>query len=197
MKIVRYLLVIASFCLLTGIAKADQADFHAVVLDPPPFATYPVFSTPFSPIVFTDCAGQLPTNVVQSYDGCFTGVNRTGQDWVGLVLSFIDNAGTGGQPVGCLPDGGGADFFATSQCNLSGSVYTLTYTDGVIQNNEFFVIAEDGVDPESFPQGTLNAMTASTGPNSVVPEPGSIWLLSSGLSAAGALVARRRRTVRS
>jgi PEP-CTERM motif len=190
MKMLRYLFAIVSFCVLAGVAKADQADFHMVVLDPPPFATYPIFSTPFSPIVFSDCSGQLPTNVLQSYDGCFTGVNRTGNDWIGLQLTFNNNSGTNGQPVGCTLDGGGADFYQTPNCTFTGSQYILTYASGTIFNNEFFVIAEEGVSPDAFPPGTLEAVTA-------VPEPGSLWLLSTGLSAAGAFFAKHRRAARS
>lgn len=190
MKIVRYLFLLVSICALSGIAKADQADFHEVVLDPPPsFITYPIFSTPYSPIVFTDCAGQLPTDVKQSYEGCFSGVNRSGKDWVGVNLFFDNTGALGGQPVSCTPDqdsGGnlGPNIYSISTCSLNGGQYVLSYTGGVISNNEFFVIAEDGVDPGSFPPGTLIADT--------VPEPESIWLLSTGLSGAGALIARRR-----
>lgn len=188
MKILRYLLLLVSFCALSGMAKADQADFHMVVLDPP-FTVYPIFSTPYSPIVFSDCSGQLPTNVKQSYQGCFSGVNRSGNDWFGIDLVFDNTASLGGQPVNCSPDQDtqgnlGPNFYTGSTCSLTGSQYILSYTGGLIHNNEFFVIAEDGVDPAAFPPGTLTAET--------VPEPGSIWLLSTGLSGAGALVARRR-----
>lgn len=188
MKIFRYLLLLVSFCALSGMAKADQADFHMVVLDPP-FTVYPIFSTPFSPIVFTDCTGQLPTNVKQSYEGCFSGVNRTGNDWFGVDLVFDNTTPLSGQPVNCTPDQDnqgnlGPNFYTSSTCALSGSQYVLSYTGGIIHNNDFFVIAEDGVSPDQFPNGTLTA--------DIVPEPGSIWLLSTGLSAAGAVVARRR-----
>lgn len=189
MKIFRYLFLLVSFCALSGMAKADQADFHEVVLDPPGFTTYPIFSTPYSPIVFTDCAGQLPTNVKQSYEGCFSGVNRSGKDWLGVDLVFDNTAALGGQPVNCAPDQDslgnlGPNLYTASTCSLSGNQYVLSYTGGVIHNNDFFVIAEDGVDPASFPPGTLTAET--------VPEPSSIWLLSTGLSGAGTLIARRR-----
>ena len=188
MKIVRYLFLLVSVCMLSGIAKADQADFHMVVLDPP-FPTYPIFSTPFGPISFTDCAGQLPTNVQQSYQGCFSGVNRTGNDWLGIDLVFDNTGALGGQPVNCTPDqdslgNPGPNLYTVSTCSLSGGQYVLSYTGGVIHNNENFVIAEDGVAPEDFPPGTMTA--------DIVPEPGSIWLLSTGLSGAGALFARRR-----
>src|SRR5580698_5051819 len=91
MKLAHCFLAIAMACGLTGAAKADTLDFHMVVLDPPSapgFTTVPIFTTPFT-ITFSACApGQLPTNTLGTYEGCFSGVNRTGNDWTGLDLTF-------------------------------------------------------------------------------------------------------------
>jgi hypothetical protein len=170
---------------------ADPLDFHMVVLDPPGFNTVPIFTTPFI-VTFSACAaGQLPTNTVGTYDGCFSGVNRTGEDWTNLELVFGNNSALNGQPAGCALDGGGADLFAapsSGACDLqNGSEYVLIYTGGAILNNENFVIAEDGVDPSDFPEITASVASTAT------PEPGSIWLLASGMLMTGFYVANRRK----
>lgn len=177
MKIFRWMLAAALVCGLTGVAKANS-DFHMVVLDP--FATTPIFTTPFQ-FSFAACAaGQLPTNVKNSYEGCFSGVNRTGKDWTGLQLVFSNTAPLGSQPAGCELDGS-TDFFQSASCGLTPdeSKYILSFTTGAIPNNGNFVIAEDGVDPALFPQVTGTATTATT------PEPASIWLLSTGVLLIG------------
>lgn len=186
MKMFRWLLAIAMVCGLTNVAKANQ-DFHMVVLDP--FATTPIFTTPFQ-FSFGACvAGQLPTNVKNSYEGCFSGVNRTGQDWTGLEMVFSNTAPLGSQPAGCALDGS-TDFFQSASCSLTpdGSQYILSFTAGEIPNNGSFVIAEDGVDPASFPQITATASTET-------PEPASIWLLSTGALMLGFFFANRRNWI--
>ncbi len=182
MKMLRCLLSIALVCGLTGVAKADQLDFHMVILDP--FATTPIFTTPFQFTFDTCVPGQLPTNVNGSYVGCFSGVNRTGQDWTGLQLVFSNTAPLGSQPAGCALDGS-TDFFQTATCSLTpdGSKYILDFTFGAIPNNGSFVIAEDGVDPSLFPMVTATVAT---------PEPSSIWLLSTGALMLGFFFANRR-----
>lgn len=192
MKLAHCFLAIAMACGLTGAAKADTLDFHMVVLDPPPapgFTTVPIFTTPFT-ITFSACApGQLPTNTLGTYEGCFSGVNRTGNDWTGLDLTFANNSALGGQPAGCALDGGGADIYAeppAGSCDLQNeSQYVLIYTGGGIENNENFVIAEDGVDPGDFPEITATVVVAT-------PEPDSIWLLATGLLMMGLYFANRR-----
>ena len=191
MKLTHCFLAIAMVFGSTGAALADPLDFHMVVLDPPGFNTVPIFTTPFI-VSFSACAaGQLPTNTLGTYDGCFSGVNRTGEDWTGLELVFGNNSALNGQPAGCALDGGGADLFAEpapDACDLqNGSEYVLIYTGGGIQNNENFVIAEDGVDPSDFPDITASVTTAAT------PEPGSIWLLGSGMLMIGLYFANRRK----
>src|SRR5882762_4908804 len=177
MRMIRCLLAIALVCGLTSIAKADTLDFHMVVLDP--FATTPIFTTPFS-FSFDSCVvGQLPTNVNNSYEGCFSGVNRTGQDWLGLQLVFSNTAPLGSQPAGCALDGS-TDYFQNATCSLTpdASKYILSFTTGIIPNNGGFVIAEDGVDPSLFPLISATVTVAT-------PEPDSIWLLSAGVLMAG------------
>jgi len=184
MKMLRCFFVFALVCGLNSVAHADTLDFHMVVLDP--FATTPIFTTPFQ-FTFAPCvAGQLPTNVNNSYEGCFSGVNRTGQDWVGLQMVFSNTAPLGSQPAGCALDGS-TDYFQNASCILTpdASQYILTFTSGVIPNNGSFVIAEDGVDPSLFPMVSASVTVAT-------PEPNSIWLLSAGVLLVGIHFARQR-----
>jgi hypothetical protein len=194
MRMMRFLLVFALLCGVSSISKAD--DFRMVVLDPPPpsFPTFPIFSSPFT-FTFAPCAaGQLPTGTMGSYDGCFSGVNRTGQDWTSLTLNFGNNTAlSNAAPAVCSLDGGGLDIFSEpgpGECDLSNGLYTLIYKGGLLTNNENFVIAEQGVDPDDFPEVTATFTTSTT----VTPEPESIWLMSTGLTFLGSLVARRRRS---
>lgn len=192
MRMMRYLLAIALVCGVAGVAKAD--DFRMVVLDPPPssFPTFPVFDSPFT-FNFAACApGQLPTGTQDIYAGCFSGVNRTGQDWTSLTLDFSNNSAlSDAAPAVCSLDGGGQDIFAAPSpgaCDLqSNQQYVLIFTGGILANNENFVIAEEGVDPADFPEVTASFTTSAT-----TPEPESLWLLSTGLVFAGRLFAHRR-----
>src|SRR5580698_1082345 len=114
MRMMRYLFAIALICAASGIARAD--DFRMVVLDPPGpppgFITVPIFDSPFS-FTFGACSvGQLPTGTQGTYEGCFSGVNRTGQSITSLTLDFSNNeALTNAAPAVCSLDGGGQDIF--------------------------------------------------------------------------------------
>ena len=190
MRMFRFFLILVFLCGLTGIAKADQADFRLVILDPD-FITHPIFSTPYE-FSFAPCvSGQLPTNVVSSYQGCFSGVNRTGNDWIGVELTVSNTEALGSQPTSCALDGS-EDIYSSTNCNLSSdeSQYILTFSLGNIPNNGNFVIAEDGVDPSLFPTVTLVAVT------SPVPEPSSILFLSTGLFCAALFFLRRNNAIR-
>jgi hypothetical protein len=188
----RYLLAIALVCGVAGSAKAD--DFRMVVLDPPPasFPTFPIFDSPFT-FSFAPCAvGQLPTGAQGTYDGCFSGVNRSGADWTSLTLNFSNNSAlSDAAPANCSLDGGGLDIFpapGAGNCDLqSDEQYVLLFNGGILSNNENFVIAEQGVDPSEFPEVTASFTTASA-----VPEPESIWLFSTGIVLAGSLLRKYR-----
>lgn len=192
MRMMRCLFAIALVCGVAGSAKAD--DFRMVVLDPPPasFPTFPIFDSPFT-FTFAPCAvGQLPTGTLGTYDGCFSGVNRTGQDWTSLTMNFSNNSAlSNAAPANCSLDGGGLDIFAApgeGSCDLqSNQQYLLIFNGGILTNNENFVIAEQGVDPNDFPEVTASFTTAST-----VPEPESLWLFSTGIVLAGSFLSKRR-----
>lgn len=190
MRMMRYLLAAALVYGVAGSARAD--DFRMVVLDPPPasFPTFPIFSSPFT-FTFAPCAvGQLPTGTQGTYDGCFSGVNRTGEDWTSLTLNFSNNSAlSDAAPAVCSLDGGGLDIFAApgpGNCDLqSNQQYVLIFNGGTLFNNENFVIAEFGVDPSDFPEVTASFTT-------VTPEPESLWLLSTGIVLAGSLIRKHR-----
>lgn len=192
MRRMHYLLAVALVCGVAISAKAD--DFRMVVLDPPPpsFPTFPIFDSPFS-FTFSPCAvGQLPTGTQGTYDGCFSGVNRTGQDWTSLTLNFSNNSAlSDAAPANCSLDGGGLDIFAApgpGNCDLQlDQQYALIFNGGVLSNNENFVIAEQGVNPSDFPEVTASFTTPSA-----IPEPETLWLLSTGIAFAGSLLRRRR-----
>ena len=188
MRILRCLVLIGLVLGLNGMAKADSLDFHMVVLDP--FSTNPIFTTPFT-FTFGACSvGQLPTNVMNSYEGCYSGVNRTGQDWTGLQMVFANTSSLASQPAGCALDGS-TDYFSTPACVLTTdmSQYILSFTTGVIPNNGSFVIAEDGVSPDDFPM--ITATVTTSGGTTVTPEPGSIWLMSTGVLMTGFYLTKR------
>ena len=186
MRVLHCLVVIAVICGFTGLAKADPVDFHMSVLDPPTiFTVQPIFSTPFA-ISFTECSvGELPSGTA---DGCFAGVNRTGQDWTNLQITFANNVVLGGQTPNCDLTGSN-NIFSGTDCSLDGSTYILSFMDGVLHNNEFFFITEDGVvPPEGFGvgTGTVSGLVAT-------PEPGSVVLLSTGCILFGILFTMERR----
>jgi PEP-CTERM motif len=83
------------------------------------------------------------------------------------------------------------DIFAApgeGSCDLqSNQQYLLIFSGGILTNNENFVIAEQGVDPNDFPEVTASFTTASA-----VPEPESLWLFSTGIVLAGSLFSKRR-----
>lgn len=188
MKAFRYVIAIAILCGFSGLAKADTLDFKMNVLDPPslPYAEV-INSMPF-PISFSTCAaGELPSGVTAN--GCFAGFNDTTQTWTNLQFTFVNSTALGGQPASCGSPGSAFSIFTVTSCSLSGSTYVLTFTNGVIIPGETFVVAEAGADPSAF--GTGSGTT-------IVPEPNSLLLLSTGVMLFGLLAhTGRRRTLRS
>src|SRR5216683_801637 len=98
MKSLRGLFILALFCTLfcgvvTTHALGDALDFHATVLDPPPNCLTPdnncfIFDqSPFNVALSSAECGllSLPSG---PDDGCFLGVNSTGQTITSLSLIF-------------------------------------------------------------------------------------------------------------
>lgn len=197
MKVFRCLLALVLICGFTSFAKAD---FQQGVLDPPPMNPTPIFGTgPFS-ITFGACPSGF------HFDGCFEGENESGMTFKSLQLTYPNTPTLGGQPVSCntaLP----GSIFTNSVCFLSpdGKTYSLDFFGGpglpsCTPNDDeedddggsgsaacTFIIVETGVDPGSFPKGTGTFSTTVP-----VPEPGTVALLSTGITALGFVRMRRR-----
>ena len=178
----RYLALAALLCGCTALASASPADFKMSVLDPPApgtgFITYPVQSSPYI-FSFTSCvAGELPNNMTA--DGCFAGVNRSGQDWTSLQFTFSNTPALNSQSVDCTPAPSN-NIYGNANCSLvQRTVYVLNFNTGVLNDGELFFLTEDGVkDPSTFPPGTLSV----TSSYAATPEPASLLLLATGLGA--------------
>lgn len=189
MKLLRCLPLIATVCMLSGIAKADPVDFHLVVVDPPTgFNTTPITTlTPPAVISFSNCvAGEIP-GTVDPYEGCASFENSTSSALTNLELIFPNNGVLNSQTASCSPDPGtvsgtSVDFFQSFTCGLVGGNYVLDFSDGSIPVGALFTIAENGVPADCFPDGTLTT----------TPEPSSIWLLSTGVLLLGFFFYKRR-----
>ena len=193
MKHFRRLASIAFLSACTALAIAEPLDYRTNVLDPPPpvgssYPTFIILTTPFDFSYTTCVANELP-NGLQA-DGCFAGVNRTGSDWIGIQFTFPNDNVLAGQPASCAP-AQSDNIYSDTNCSLDpdGSGYTLSFTDGVIHNGDFFFITETGVVPaESFPQGHATVTTSST-----TPEPAPLLLSSTGLFLAALFAWRMRK----
>lgn len=185
MKLLRCLFALTLVCALTGMAKADPIDFHMVVVDPPGFAVNDLY-TASSTVQFQACdTGQLPSGIVGSYVGCETFENLTGAPLTSLELMFPDIGALTTQSANCTADAGPVNFFTSATCSIENGFFVLDYYGGSIPQgfpNGVFTIAEAGVDPSEFPEGTLTS----------TPEPSSIWLLSTGTLMLGAFFYSRR-----
>ncbi len=168
------------FSAFTVLASASPLDFKANILDPPApdapsFPTFIITASPFE-VIFSGCvAGELPNGLTA--DGCFAGVNRTGLNWTSLELVFPNDAVLNSQPVDCSLAPSDNIFFSPS-CGFDAQDYTLTYTNGVLGNNDFFFITETGVPAELFPHGTATVLSITA-----TPEPASLLLIATGLGA--------------
>ncbi|HLI77282.1 MAG TPA: PEP-CTERM sorting domain-containing protein [Acidobacteriaceae bacterium] len=170
-------------CAFVCSAKATKIN----ILDP--YSTNPIFSTPFS-VTFAACQpGELPYPGDPGFNplGCFSGVNRTGQDWSSVELTIPDF----GHSFQCDTDDSSEQYFPTPDCayDPADDVYDLTFSGGTLDNNSNFLITEDDIDPASFPtfQVTVTYVAAT-------PEPSALLLLGTGLLGVSLLAWSRRRS---
>jgi hypothetical protein len=186
MKFLRCLFALTLVCAVSGMAKADPIDFHMVVVDPPGFDVHDLTTTT-AVVNFTACdAGQLPQGISPDYVGCETFENLTGAPITSLELEFPDIGALSGQSANCTAAAGVPNFFSVASCSIVNGFFVLNYSDGSIPNgfpSGVFTIAESGVRPSAFPEGTL----------STTPEPSSIWLMSTGAVMLGAFFYSKKR----
>jgi hypothetical protein len=194
--LLRVLFVLTLVCGFTGHARASAIDFHSTVLDPDPTCFSSTFclindETPFTAVFSTAQCNQLRLPGITDDDGCFFGVNATGQAITSLTLTFTNTTGLGtltcdsaSNPVG-LPD----PIFSIASCTPSGPTYTLLFTGGVLEPGQAFTLFESGAPPADL--GTDTAQLLST------PEPDSLLLFSTGVMmlTAGLYMKKERRQV--
>lgn len=191
MKMLRILLLICLVCGLTNRAKAD--DFQMIVVDPPPsYQVFTITDTSFDFYFIAPCVspGQIPSGA--NYDACFTGQNETGTDLTSLTIMVPNTIGN--QTAGCAPSGltngqgQPLDIFTSISCGPGpgGVGYVLIYAGGDIPVGGIFTIAEQGATPSDF--GDVQAVA---GTSAATPEPGSLWLLSTGVLSSGYMLRRR------
>lgn len=191
MKMLRILPLLALVLGLTHCAHAD--DFQMIVVDPPPsYQVFPITNPSFDFMFIAPCVspGQIPTGA--NYDACFTGQNETGKILTSLTIMVPNTIGN--QTAGCSPSGltnsqgQPLDIFTNISCGPGpgGVGYLLTYSGGNIPLDGIFTIAESGATPADF--GDVTAFAGSA-----VPEPDSLWLLSTGLLSSGCMFVNRLR----
>lgn len=190
MKLLRFLPLIATVCMLSGIAKAD--DFKLGVLDAP--TTTIDYTGGVLDVDFSKCGSDL---------GCVTIANDTGHTLTSLQIDF---SAVGLKTTGnCLT--GNSEIFTTCTETLidNGTEYQFDFSGGTgipdgsnnrnyysngfwnycNNNDNTFTIEEEGENPKDF--GPL-----SIEPVSVTPEPASFWLLTTGVLLFGGFLYRRR-----
>jgi hypothetical protein len=216
MKMLRYLLAIALVCGLSGVARA--VDFQAIVIDPQPTPgeVNLIYNQNFA-VTLTPCnADQLDGLSTSDFIGCFTGLNLTGKTLTSLQTDFpaIYLAGNVLDQANCPKET--QDVFANISCgftNSSDTEYYLSFSggDGVAAAStangdcdndsdggtklnadditcdlpSIFTIAVGGIPAADLPQNFTVVGNA--------PEPGSLWLMSTGVLSLGLFGAYRRR----
>jgi hypothetical protein len=215
MRILRYLVAMATIASLSGLAKADTfvpGDFAAVVVDPLPapgeitLILNQSFTVSLAPCQADQLDGLSPADFV----GCFTGLNNSGTALTSLSMQFPAIFLTG--HVLDLPNCPvePQNIFTSISCGFTDSTdtaYILNFTGGNIpsfghgpdcprtgltdqcEEDSLFTIAIGGIPFSSLPQN----FTAQA--NTVSPEPSSIWLAATGAMSIGLFAAFRRRQI--
>jgi hypothetical protein len=196
--LLRVLFILALFCGVTSIARADEIDFHTQILDPTcdpgntSCALGPAdLGVPFSIALDMGLCtshhppvGGLPTDGTPF--GCFVGTNNTGNDITSFTLVFNNSALDGGSCDTILPGAiTPSPVFGISGCKVDPSGgFDVSFSGGAIGNSNQFIILEIGADPALF-NGSATA--------DPIPEPNSLILFSTGaMMMMGALFVRRQ-----
>jgi hypothetical protein len=190
MKSLSYFLLLILLGGSLGTARADNSDFQFKVQDPvPPSTLTETLVYANTPFTVTMGACQLG----ETAQGCFYGLNESGQTLTTLDIGFDNSIGTPGndflnsQPADCITDFS-SSAFSNAVCGLDpgNATYDLLFTGSPgITPNEVFTLEEFGPNPDAFQGGNAIAMADA-------PEPGSIVLTFSGVLLFGFLLFRRR-----
>jgi len=210
----RYLFAIVLVLGLSSVARAG-GNFQMVVVDPPSYVD--IITSPDLTVGLDPCvAGQVPHGHGDpSYDGCFTGLNDTGETLTSLELlipvitgftpTCTDAPGSIFTVMSCdgkTPDGkdyiidfsGGPGIPTATDCDGPGG--GSDGDSGALNSDDFnascnadtiFTIAESGAPSSDFTTVSVIGVEA--------PEPGSLWLLSTGVLSVGLFATWRRRTL--
>lgn len=135
---------------------------------------------------FGSCQGYFNNGSPVTDSGCFAGQNETGSPITSITLNFDSNQALD-QAGGAMATIERGDLFGSSSTTTTTNplAYTLNFTNGAIGNNVLFLVTEDGLDPDLFPEVSLSY-------TNVTPEPPSSLLFATGLVGLG-LVYRRYR----
>jgi hypothetical protein len=192
--LLRVLFVLSLVCGCASHARAQGLNFHSTVLDPPPTCFTDTFclindTEPFTAVFSTAQCNELRLPNITDDDGCFFGVNATGEAITSLSLVFSDTTGLGTLTCDSAsnPTGLPSAIFSVASCTPIGPTYTLLFTGGVLEPGQAFTLFEDGAPPADL--GTDTAALIST------PEPDSLLLLATGamMMTAGLYLTKRRR----
>ena len=183
--LLRVLFILALFCGVTSIARADAVDFHTQILDPtcdPTNTSCAIGPTdvgvPFSIALDMGlCTSHQPPVTGLPTDGtpfgCFVGTNNTGNAITSFTLVFNNAALDGGSCDTTLPgEVSPGPAFGISACKVDpAGGFDITFSGGSIGDSNQFIILEIGADPADF-NGTATA--------GETPEPNSLILFSTG-----------------
>ena len=192
--LLRVLFILALFCGVTGHARASG--FHATVLDPTgdscltPDNNCTIYDTSTFSVQLSTAECTFLNLPDAATDGCFLGINGTGETITSLSLIFSNAASLGSLTCDNAdnPPGLPATIFTNPTCSSTGPPYTLSFTggDGLAPDGDF-IIFEDGADPDDLGTGQ--------GSVTITPEPDSFLLFSTGvmMMTAGLYLSKRNR----
>lgn len=205
MKCIRPLLLTLMVVAFAAGAAANNIDFKATWADPPVTTTAGIYNLLQVQTLYTGimldgplgCPSGAALGLPATFNltACVGFFNETGQSLSDFEIQFTVPTGSGiiGQSIDCSTSG---SLFPAANCssytNLqAGDLVMLDFTGGNIPsapplNGSLFYLALDGASPSDFPSGGLSGTVNS-------PEPGTLFLIPSGLALLGLVELRRNR----